>query len=53
MDGKGTITVSVRVFGDYLRIGVRDNGPGIAPNLAEKIHWKLSVKSIHLKKRKF
>ncbi len=37
MNGKGTITVSARVFGDYLRIGIRDTGPGIPPNLAEKI----------------
>ncbi|MBZ5505283.1 MAG: PAS domain-containing protein [Acidobacteriia bacterium] len=37
MDGKGTITVSVRAVGDYLRIGIRDTGPGIPPNLAEKI----------------
>jgi signal transduction histidine kinase len=37
MQGKGTITVSVRVAGDFLRIGIRDTGPGIAPNLTEKI----------------
>jgi len=37
MQGKGTITVSVRAAGDYLRIGVRDTGPGIPPNLTEKI----------------
>jgi two-component system, NtrC family, sensor histidine kinase PilS len=37
MNGKGTITVSARVFGDYLRIGIRDTGPGIPPNLTEKI----------------
>src|SRR6476646_10836035 len=37
MQGKGTITVSVRAAGDYLRIGVRDTGPGIPPHLAEKI----------------
>lgn len=37
MDGKGTITVSVRVVGDYLRVGIRDTGPGIPPNLTEKI----------------
>ncbi|HEX4604198.1 MAG TPA: ATP-binding protein [Candidatus Angelobacter sp.] len=37
MDGKGTITVSVRAVGDYLRIGIRDTGPGIPPNLTEKI----------------
>jgi len=37
MEGKGTITVSVRAAGDYLRIGVRDTGPGIPPNLTEKI----------------
>jgi two-component system sensor histidine kinase PilS (NtrC family) len=37
MQGKGTITVSVRSAGDFLRIGVRDTGPGIPPNLTEKI----------------
>jgi two-component system sensor histidine kinase PilS (NtrC family) len=37
MQGKGTITVSVRVVGDFLRIGIRDTGPGIAANLREKI----------------
>src|SRR5690349_21004430 len=37
MHGKGTITVSVRTAGDFLRIGVRDTGPGIPPNLTEKI----------------
>jgi two-component system sensor histidine kinase PilS (NtrC family) len=37
MQGKGTITVSVRAAGDFLRIGVRDTGPGIPPNLTEKI----------------
>jgi two-component system sensor histidine kinase PilS (NtrC family) len=37
MQGKGTITVSVRAAGDFLRISVRDTGPGIPPNLTEKI----------------
>jgi two-component system sensor histidine kinase PilS (NtrC family) len=37
MDGKGTITVSVRAIGDYLRISIRDTGPGIPANIAEKI----------------
>jgi two-component system, NtrC family, sensor histidine kinase PilS len=37
MQGKGTITVSVRSAGDFLRIGVRDTGPGIPPNMTEKI----------------
>jgi two-component system, NtrC family, sensor histidine kinase PilS len=37
MQGKGTISVSVRNAGDFLRIGIRDTGPGIAPNLREKI----------------
>jgi two-component system sensor histidine kinase PilS (NtrC family) len=37
MEGKGTITVSVRAAGDFLRVGVRDTGPGIPPNLTEKI----------------
>lgn len=37
MQGKGTITVSVRAVGDFLRVGVRDTGPGIPPNLTEKI----------------
>ena len=33
MHGKGTITVSVRAAGDFLRIGIRDTGPGIARQL--------------------
>jgi two-component system, NtrC family, sensor histidine kinase PilS len=37
MQGKGTITVSVRAADDFLRIGIRDTGPGIPPNLTEKI----------------
>ena len=37
MQGKGTITVSIRANGDFLRIGIRDTGPGIPPNLTEKI----------------
>ena len=37
MDGKGAITVSARAVGNFLRIGIRDTGPGIAPNLTEKI----------------
>jgi two-component system sensor histidine kinase PilS (NtrC family) len=37
MHGKGTITVSVRAAGDFLRIGIRDTGPGIPANLTEKI----------------
>jgi len=37
MDGKGTITVSVRAVGDFLQLGIRDTGPGIPPNLTEKI----------------
>jgi len=37
MNGKGTITVSVRAMGDFLQVGIRDTGPGIAPNLTEKI----------------
>ncbi len=37
MDGRGTITVSVRASGDFLRIGIRDTGPGIPAKLAEKI----------------
>src|ERR1051326_7921567 len=37
MEGKGTITVSVRAAGDFLRIGIRDTGPGIPAQLREKI----------------
>ncbi|HZU32374.1 MAG TPA: ATP-binding protein [Candidatus Angelobacter sp.] len=37
MKGKGVITVSVRVEGDFLRIGIRDTGPGIPLQLTEKI----------------
>jgi two-component system sensor histidine kinase PilS (NtrC family) len=37
MNGKGTITVSVRAVGDFLRVGIRDTGPGIPPTLTEKI----------------
>ncbi|MGC2694255.1 MAG: ATP-binding protein [Candidatus Angelobacter sp.] len=37
MHGKGTITVSARTEGNFLRIGIGDTGPGIAPHLTEKI----------------
>jgi two-component system, NtrC family, sensor histidine kinase PilS len=37
MDGKGTITVSTRIAGDFLRIGIRDTGPGISAKIIEKI----------------
>jgi two-component system sensor histidine kinase PilS (NtrC family) len=37
MQGKGVITASVRAHGDFLHIGIRDTGPGIPANLAEKI----------------
>ena len=37
MNGKGTITISVRPAGDAIQVGIRDTGPGIPPNLAEKI----------------
>lgn len=37
MKQKGTITVSVRPAGEYWRIGIRDTGPGIPADLAEKI----------------
>ena len=37
MEGKGTITVTTRSAGDFLRVGIRDTGPGIPPHLAEKI----------------
>jgi two-component system sensor histidine kinase PilS (NtrC family) len=37
MDGKGTVTVTTRSAGDFLRIGIRDTGPGISPKVAEKI----------------
>jgi two-component system, NtrC family, sensor histidine kinase PilS len=37
MGGKGTITVAVRAAGDFLRVSIRDTGPGIPPQLAEKI----------------
>ena len=37
MEGKGTSTVSVRAVGDFLRIGIRDTGPGIPANLRDKI----------------
>lgn len=37
IDGKGTITVSVRPEGEFWRISVADTGPGVSPQLAEKI----------------
>jgi two-component system sensor histidine kinase PilS (NtrC family) len=37
MNQKGTVTVSVRVVGDFWRIGIRDTGPGVPPKLVEKI----------------
>jgi len=37
MNGKGTITISVQPAGDFIQVGIRDTGPGIPPNLTEKI----------------
>lgn len=37
MHGKGTITVSVSLMDEQWRIGIRDTGPGIPPNLRDKI----------------
>jgi len=37
VQGKGVITASVRAHGDFLHIGIRDTGPGIPANLAEKL----------------
>lgn len=37
IDGKGTITVSVRDAGDVWRVGIRDTGPGIPRNMMDKI----------------
>jgi signal transduction histidine kinase len=37
MAGKGAITASVRVQGNFLRIGIGDTGPGVPVKLAEKI----------------
>ncbi len=37
MSQAGTITVSLRARGNKWRIGFRDTGPGIAPELSEKI----------------
>lgn len=37
MAQKGTITVSLQLVADKLRIGFRDTGPGVAPQLLEKI----------------
>lgn len=37
MNGKGTITISVRPVADFIQVGIRDTGPGIPANLAEKI----------------
>ena len=37
VDQHGVISVSVEPAGDYWRIAIRDNGPGIAPNMIEKI----------------
>src|SRR6185312_12926401 len=37
LDQRGTIRVSVEPAGDYWRIGIGDNGPGIPPNMIEKI----------------
>jgi len=37
MEGKGTITVSVRLTGEQWRVAIRDTGPGIPANLMEKI----------------
>jgi len=37
LDQRGTIRVSIEPEGDYWRIGIGDNGPGIPPNMIEKI----------------
>jgi two-component system sensor histidine kinase PilS (NtrC family) len=37
IDGKGTITVSVQPYGGFWRIVVADSGPGVPPQLADKI----------------
>ena len=37
MDQKGTVTVSLRGVGDFWRIGIQDTGPGVPPQLVEKI----------------
>lgn len=37
IEGKGTVTVSVRPHGDFWRISVADTGPGIPPQLVDKI----------------
>jgi signal transduction histidine kinase len=37
MSQKGAITVSVDLINDTWRVGFRDTGPGIAPQLLEKI----------------
>jgi len=37
MSQKGTITVSVKSIGGKWRLGFRDTGPGIPPQLADKI----------------
>ncbi|MEW6268834.1 MAG: ATP-binding protein [Thermodesulfobacteriota bacterium] len=37
IDGRGTIRITTRVEGDRLRLGVRDDGSGIAPEDLERI----------------
>ena len=37
MEGKGTITVSIKAVGDSWRVGIRDTGPGIPGNMMDKI----------------
>jgi two-component system sensor histidine kinase PilS (NtrC family) len=37
IEGKGTITVSVRPYGDFWRIVIADTGPGVPPQLVDKI----------------
>jgi two-component system sensor histidine kinase PilS (NtrC family) len=37
MEGKGTITVSVKAVDDFWRVGIRDTGPGIPRSMMDKI----------------
>ncbi|HLW52806.1 MAG TPA: ATP-binding protein [Candidatus Angelobacter sp.] len=37
IDGKGTITVTIRPTGDFWRVAIADSGPGVPPALIDKI----------------
>lgn len=42
---KGEITIKAKEKGDFMEITVKDNGPGIAPSILDRIRQSLAAKS--------